>query len=107
TIVDDPKDIDQGIAVVSETSDMNHNKILVLQNGANSQGLKEIESDNGLSDAKSVIVFGDKIKSIPEVKKIIHFTSRKNEITESSDLVIPIRSWLEKKGTMINLTLSD
>ncbi len=97
-----PEYIEDGIALVTEHSDITADRMLVANTGANSKGLNDMDIEHGYSDADYLIVFGDEIGSVPEDKTIIQFTSKKNDTTDSAELVLPIRSWLEKKGTIVN-----
>ncbi|MFW5928423.1 MAG: hypothetical protein ACOCSL_04385, partial [Thermoplasmatota archaeon] len=97
-----PEDIGEGIAVVKERSDITADKMLVANSGANSKGLSEMKFERKFSDTDYLIVYGDEIESVPEDKKIIQFTSKMNNLSESAELVVPIRTWLEKEGTIVN-----
>ncbi|MFP4051698.1 MAG: FAD-dependent oxidoreductase, partial [Thermoplasmata archaeon] len=97
-----PENIGEGVAVVTEKSDITADRMLVATTGANSKGLSQMELKHDFSDADNVIVYSDNLVTIPENKTVIQFTPRINDLSDSAELVVPIRSWLEKEGTIMN-----
>ena len=97
-----PEDIGEGIAVVKERSDITADRMLVANSGANSRGLSKMDLKHDYSDADHLIVYGDEMESVPENKTVVQFSSKENGLTDTAELVIPIRSWLEKEGTIVN-----
>ena len=94
------------VALVTSYSEEMFEDMVVAHPGGNFQGL--IEEDVVYaepSDASdTVIVFGYNAvgKDDLEYENIIHLTEEYNELSEASDIVIPIRSWMEKSGTIKN-----
>ncbi len=104
-IVDDPDNLGNGIAVVEPSDENGFENKIVVHPGANAHGLNELGvSKNGLSKDK-VIVYGD--EGIPvemlEDKEVIHFTGEgSTELSDQAEVTLPIRSWVEKQGTISN-----
>ncbi len=94
-----------GIAVVTEQSDEEHEDMIVAHHGANAEGLidlglfkKELETD-------TVLVYGSmEEEELPDLtgKTVVHFTDEMTGISGKADIVVPIRSWVEKEGTLRN-----
>jgi formate dehydrogenase major subunit len=60
-----------------------------------------------LDNTKVLLVFDDDIVDeldydFSKISKIISFAPFANETTESSDIVIPVKTWLEKDGSFVN-----
>lgn len=105
TEVRDVKDLKDGVAVVSPFSDAEADNMIVPQPGANGFGLvessvtqKEISSDVVLTydmdreDLKDLDLAG---------RKLVSMASEMFD-DELADVIIPIRSWVEKEGTLKN-----
>ena len=60
-----------------------------------------------LENTKVLLVFNDDIADELEfdfgrISKIISFVPCSNKTTEISDIVVPIKTWLEKDGSFVN-----
>jgi formate dehydrogenase major subunit len=60
-----------------------------------------------LDDTKLLLVFNDDIVDdfdydFSKISKIISFAPCENSTTEMSDIVVPIKTWLEKDGAFVN-----
>lgn len=89
-------------------------KILPVFSKSNSKGALDIvesKSEEEMSDlldnTKVLLVFNDDIVDeldydFAKISKIISFAPCKNSTTEISDIVIPVRSWLENDGSFVN-----
>ena len=60
-----------------------------------------------LDNTKLLLVFNDDIVDdidfdFSKISKIISFAACKNNTTEISDIIIPIKTWLEKDGSFVN-----
>jgi len=101
-IVKSFEELEDGVAIITEDSSKCPDRRVVAHEGANAEGLVDIGSDKLEDSSEVVIVYGREVENVPEDKKIFQLTSEKNEVSESADVVIPLRSWLEKKGSVIN-----
>ena len=89
-------------------------KILPVFTKSNTKGAfsiidsKSKEEMIGLfEDTKLLLVFNDDIVSefdfdFTRISKIISFASSENDTTKMSDIVIPIKTWLEQDGSFVN-----
>lgn len=60
-----------------------------------------------LDNTKVLLVFNDDIADeleydFSKLSKIISFAPCSNKTTEISDIVVPIKTWLEKDGSFVN-----
>ncbi|MFW5898287.1 MAG: FAD-dependent oxidoreductase [Candidatus Saliniplasma sp.] len=93
--------LQDGIAVLSFDSEDEAENMIVAQPGANTAGLVKENIKIGMPDSDTVLIYG-KIDEYPEAHNIVHFTYDRSNETEDADLLVPIRSWLESSGTVIN-----
>lgn len=89
-------------------------KLLPVFSKPNSKGALSIlepkskdEMTELLDATKVLLVFNDDIADeldydFSKISKIISFAPCKNKTTESSEIVIPIKTWLEKDGSFVN-----
>ncbi len=96
--------LDGGIGIVTPADAGDLDNRIVVQPGANAYGLSCLDISEGDVQSDNVLVYGD--KDIPtekiEGEKVIHLTGEENEKIKSK-LAIPIRSSLQKQGTIRNL----
>ena len=108
--IEGAEDLDKISAIASESNC----KILPVYSKSNTKGaLGIIESQSKdeivelLENTKVLLVFNDDIIDEIEfdygrISKIISFACFENKTTEASDIVIPIKSWLEHDGSFVN-----
>ena len=108
--VDDAGDLDK----ISAVADESNCKILPVYSKSNTKGaLSIVESQSKdeilelLENTKILLVFNDDIIDEIEfdygrISKLISFACCENKTTEKSDIVIPIKSWLEHDGSFVN-----
>ena len=89
-------------------------KVLPVYSKSNSKGtlnLVDAKSKNEmidlLSKTKLLLVFNDDVVNefdfdFARISKIISFVSCENDTTKISDIVIPIKTWLENDGSFVN-----
>lgn len=89
-------------------------KVLPVFSKSNSKGALDYFEAKSLNEmlelldsTKVLLVFNDDIVSEIEfdyskISKIISFAYFENETTKKSDIVIPIKTWLEKDGSFVN-----
>ena len=99
--VDSIEQLDKGVAVLNYDSELETENMIVAQPGANTAGLIENNFKVGIPDSRTVFVYG-KVEQYPDAENIVHLTSEDTENISKADVVIPIRSWLEKNGKFIN-----
>jgi len=99
--VDSIEQLDKGVAVLNYDSEVETENMIVAQPGANTAGLIKNNFKVGIPDSRTVFVYG-KVEQYPDAENIVHLTSEDTENISKADVVIPIRSWLEKSGTFIN-----
>ncbi|WP_405294921.1 molybdopterin-dependent oxidoreductase [Methanobrevibacter sp.] len=108
--VDSPDDFDRIISIVEDSKC----KVLPVYSKSNTKGtLNFMESKSEedmielLDNTKVLLVFNDDIADeidfdFSRISKIISFAYCENNTTKISDIVIPIKAWLEKDGSFIN-----
>ena len=108
--VDAQDDLDKIDSLVNELNV----KILPVFSKSNTKGTMNIITPNSkdemvelLDNTKILLVFNDDIVEeiefdYPKISKIISFACCENETTKISDIVIPIKTWLEKDGSFVN-----
>jgi len=99
--VDSIEQLDKGVAVLNYDSEVETENMIVAQPGANTAGVIKNNFKVGIPDSRTVFVYG-KVEQYPDAENIVHLTSEDTENISKADVVIPIRSWLEKSGTFIN-----
>ena len=89
-------------------------KVLPVYSKSNSKGTLNLvdakskdEMIDLLSKTKLLIVFNDDVVNefdfdFARISKIISFVSCENDTTKISDIVIPIKTWLENDGSFVN-----
>ncbi|MBR4447459.1 hypothetical protein [Methanobrevibacter sp.] len=89
-------------------------KILPVYSKTNTKGILSIADSNSkeeiieaLNDTKVLLIFNDDVVDdfdfdFKSISKVISFSAFKNNTTEISDIVIPIKSWLEYEGSVVN-----
>ena len=89
-------------------------KILPVFSKSNTKGALNIldakskdEMSELLDNTKVLLVFNDDIADelefdFSKISKIISFAPCANKTTEISDIVVPIKTWLEKDGSFVN-----
>ena len=89
-------------------------KILPVYSKTNTKGILSIVEPNSedeiveaLNDTKVLLVFNDDIVDefdydFKSISKVISFSAFENGTTEISDIVIPVKSWLEYEGSVVN-----
>ena len=99
---------------ISSMSNETNCKVLPVYSKSNTKGaLGILESKSKdeilelLEDTKVLLVFNDDIVDEIEfdygrISKIISFACCENKTTDKADIVIPVKSWLEKDGTFVN-----
>ena len=108
--IDSEKDLD---AIMSTVEDSGC-KVLPVYSKSNTKGTfnfldskSKEEMIELLENTKLLLVFNDDIVDEIEfdfsrISKIISFACCENSTTEISDIVIPVKAWLEKDGSFIN-----
>ncbi len=104
------EDLDKILAISGESNC----KVLPVYSKSNTKGALSIleckskdEIIELLDNTKILLVFNDDIIDEIEfdynkISKIVSFACCENKTTDASDIVIPIKSWLEKDGTFVN-----
>lgn len=89
-------------------------KVLPVYSKTNTKGILGIADSNSkeeiidiLKDTKVLLIFNDDIVNeidfdFKSISKIISFSAFENDTTEISDIVVPIKSWLEYEGSFVN-----
>ena len=89
-------------------------KILPVYSKTNTKGILSIveaKSENEiidvLNDTDVLLIFNDDVVDefdfdFKSISKIISFSAFENDTTEISDIVVPIKSWLENEGSFVN-----
>ncbi len=90
------------ISVVAPSSDVEP-PYVVAQAGANAYGLYEMNLPQLPEQNEVLLVYDTDIPEDIDAKYIIQMVSDARDISKTADAVIPIRSWLEKEGTIKNL----
>ncbi len=104
--IDSPEDLDKINA-------LNCKKLPVFSKPNTKGALSIIDSKSKeeltelLDNTKLLLVFNDDIVEdidfdFSKISKIISFATCKNNTTEISDIIIPIKTWLEKDGSFVN-----
>ncbi|MBS3817147.1 MAG: FAD-dependent oxidoreductase [Candidatus Thermoplasmatota archaeon] len=98
------EELDDGVAVLTENSDETAQNMIVTHEGANAEGLIEMGITEKELESDTLLVYGniEDLKGDTEDKTVVHFTDELTDISEEGDLVVPIRSWMEKSGTLKN-----
>jgi len=105
-VVESIEALDDGVGIVSpQKADGLENRI-VVQTGANANGLACLDILEGNIKSETVLVYGS--RDIPfeqlENKKVVHLSGEaETELKDIADLTVPIRSPLEKRGAIKNL----
>ena len=104
--VDGPEDLDKLEAIGC--------KLLPVFSKSNSKGALNIVDSKSkeemidlLNNTKVLLVFNDDIVDefdydFTKISKIISFASCENDTTKISDIVVPIKTWLEQDGSFVN-----
>ena len=104
--VDDDGDLDK----IAELG----SKILPVYSKTNTKGILGIVEANSkeeiievLNDTNVLLIFNDDVVDefdfdFKSISKVISFSSFENNTTEISDIVIPVKSWLENEGSFVN-----
>lgn len=99
---------------INEIALKNESKVLPVFSKCNSKGASGIvdakskeEMIDLLDNTEILLVFNDDIKSeidfdYGKIQTIVTFTSCSNPTSEISQIVIPIKSWLENDGSFVN-----
>jgi len=100
------EDINDGIAIVTPADAAGVENRIVVQPGANASGLSCLDILEGDLKSETVLVYGD--RNIPinqlEDKKVIYLSGEaETELRDIADLIVPIRSPLEKLGSIKNI----
>lgn len=89
-------------------------KVLPVYSKTNTKGILSIADPNSkeealelLADTKVLLVFNDDIVNefdfdFKSISKIISLSAFENDTTKVSDIVVPIKSWLENEGSFVN-----
>ena len=89
-------------------------KILPVYSKTNTKGVLSIVDPNSkeevieaLNDTKVLLIFNDDVVDeidfdFKSISKIISFSAFENDTTEISDIVVPVKSWLESEGSFVN-----
>ena len=89
-------------------------KVLPVFSKSNTKGVLSILESKSedeiielLDNTKLLLVFNDDIVEdidfdFSKISKIISFAPCENETTKISDIVVPIKTWLEKDGSFVN-----
>ena len=89
-------------------------KVLPVYSKTNTKGILSIADSNSedeivdvLNDTKVLLIFNDDVVDdfdfdFKSISKVISFSAFENDTTEISDIVIPIKSWLENEGSVVN-----
>jgi formate dehydrogenase major subunit len=97
-----------------DTIDSLNCKLLPVFSKSNTKGVLDIldpksedEMVELLQNTKVLLVFDDNIVEdidfdFSKISKIISFAPCENETTKISDIVVPIKTWLEKDGSFVN-----
>ncbi|MFW5907210.1 MAG: FAD-dependent oxidoreductase [Candidatus Natronoplasma sp.] len=105
-LAEDLEGLKDGLAVIKPSEAERAERRIVVQPGANSCGLAALGINDEDIEKGTVLVYGD--ENVPtemlENRKGVHLSSRGDEtLKELSDLQIPVRSFLEKEGTIEDL----
>ncbi|MEF8873742.1 MAG: FAD-dependent oxidoreductase [Candidatus Thermoplasmatota archaeon] len=106
TMINSLKNLDGGIAVVPPSAADGLNEKIVVQPGANAHGLSEIGITKADVKSETVLVLGDENIPVERIKDktVVHLSGKKSETMENiADITIPIRSSVEKQGTVKDL----
>ncbi len=90
------------ISVAAPSSDVK-TPCVVAQAGANAYGLYEMNLSPLPEQNKVLLVYDTEVPENVDAEYIIQMVSDARYISKTADAVIPIRSWLEKEGTVKNL----
>lgn len=103
-IVDSLEKLEDGIGIVPPSKAEGLDKNMIVQSGANAYGLSCLEILEGEVETGTVLVYGDRDTMSEQLKgkEIIHLSGTEDGRLEA-DIEIPIRSPLEKRGTIRNL----
>ena len=89
-------------------------KILPVYSKTNTKGILSIVEPNSkdeiielLNDTRVLLVFNDDVVDefdfdFKSISKVISFSAFENGTTEISNIVIPVKSWLENEGSFVN-----
>ncbi len=75
---------------------------IVAQSGANPCGLAELGVSQEPGDGDSLIVYDTEVPEEHDYDTVVQLVSEGDIISSDSDGLIPLNSWLEKTGTIIN-----
>lgn len=104
--VDSPEDLDK----LKQTE----SKLLPVYSKSNTKGILAIADSNSkeeitdiLNNTDVLLVFNDDILEdfdydFKSISKIITFSAFENNTTKISDIVVPVKSWLEYEGSFVN-----
>lgn len=93
--------------IIKSIAEKTNSKLLPIFSKCNTKGvLSELEA-NPISDviesSSILLVFGeDEIEDLTKVKKIFTFSAHENDVTDASEVVIPIKFWIENGGSFTN-----
>ena len=89
-------------------------KVLPVYSKTNTKGILSIADPNSkeealelLANTKVLLLFNDDIVNefdfdFKSISKIISLSAFENDTTKVSDIVVPIKSWLENEGSFVN-----
>jgi len=98
--------LDDGIAIVHPAESEDVQNSIIVQPGANSYGLSCLDIVDGDIKSQTVLIYGDRNIPVEQIqtKEVIHLSGEENPVLkDTADLTIPIRSSIEKRGTIKNL----
>ncbi len=96
------EDLENGIAVIPPHSDEKAEKMIVPQEGANGFEIYERGTSQVEITSEVVILYDVNPKELDLEDETIVLFSSEPLIDDNVDAVVPIRSWIEKEGTVIN-----
>ncbi|MBS3781341.1 MAG: FAD-dependent oxidoreductase [Candidatus Thermoplasmatota archaeon] len=106
SLVNTKDDLEDGIGIVLPQEAESFDDRIIVRPGANDYGLSCLDITDKEIRTDTVVIYGDNDVPIDDIsaKQIIHFTWKNGGNGDrKADLTIPIRSPLEKEGTVKNL----
>lgn len=107
-LVREPEDLpsETGVAVLTPDSDVRSEKRVIASPEANGHGPTTFYSPDKSKDGEVLLIW-DRVDyqdalELGSYDTVIKFSRTFDEVNDTSDAVVPIRSWLEKKGKVTN-----
>ena len=108
-LVREPGDLSNknGVAVLAPGSEVSSEKRVVASREASGHGPTKYYRFNGVESGRVLLIW-DQVTyqndlNLEPYESVIKFGRSINDTTEAVDAIVPIRSWLEKKGRVTNI----